>query len=259
MSLAGPTPAVRWSVLRRSTRSIDAAEAHVVGGGARRPEGDGAAALGFHRGRRGAGEPPVLDDDGGPAVRPVVLGVPDGRAPRRRRAPRPCTGRRAPAKRRSSSAPNRRAVGVRQQHVVVLGQEAHRRRRVGIGPRRVGQVEQLAAALVAERRAAAAAAARTPRRMPVSRDHAVDVGGRRRAEGGEVAEHDLVDRRWSTPAVAPTHDVERRRASPARGLPHTPRGGTCTSGQQAAAGVGQRRRRAGRGTARPAPPGARRR
>ena len=35
------------------------------------------------------------------------------------------------------------AVGVRQDHVVVVGQEAHRRRCVGVGTGGVGQVEQL--------------------------------------------------------------------------------------------------------------------
>ena len=43
-----------------------------------------------------------------------------------------------------------RPVGVAEQDVVVLGQEARRGRRVRVGPRRVGQVEQLASRSVPE-------------------------------------------------------------------------------------------------------------
>ena len=45
---------------------------------------------------------------------------------------------------------NAAAVGVGEQNVVVLGQEARRRGGVGIWPRRVGQVEELLSVLVAE-------------------------------------------------------------------------------------------------------------
>ncbi len=41
-------------------------------------------------------------------------------------------------------------VGVGEQHVVVLGQEARRRGGVGIRPRRVGQIEELLSVLIAE-------------------------------------------------------------------------------------------------------------
>ena len=43
------------------------------------------------------------------------------------------------------------SVGVREQHVVVLGEEARRSGRVRIGAGRIGEIEELAAALVAER------------------------------------------------------------------------------------------------------------
>ena len=37
-----------------------------------------------------------------------------------------------------------------EEDVVVLAEEAHRRRDVRVGPRRIGKVEELSAALVAE-------------------------------------------------------------------------------------------------------------
>lgn len=39
---------------------------------------------------------------------------------------------------------------MREERVVVFAEKAHRRRRAGIGPRRLGQVEALAALRVAE-------------------------------------------------------------------------------------------------------------
>ena len=83
---------------------------------------------------------------------------------------------------------------MRQEDVVVLGQEADRRRRVRVRDRRVGQVEQLAAGLVAvrdERRAQPLedlAQPGQPRPGP-------GVGGRRGAERREVAADRLV-RSW---------------------------------------------------------------
>jgi hypothetical protein len=55
---------------------------------------------------------------------------------------------------------------VSEQHVVVLAEEAHRRRCVGVGPRRVGQVEELLAVLVGE--------GHEPRAQPF--DHGVELG-----------------------------------------------------------------------------------
>ena len=65
---------------------------------------------------------------------------------------------------------------------------------LGVGPRRVGQVEQLAAALVAERPQLRAQAVDDLAQAGQARPRG-DVGDRRRAERGEVAQHDVVDRR----------------------------------------------------------------
>ena len=85
-------------------------------------------------------------------------------------------------------------VGVGQQHVVVLGEEARRAGGVGIGTRTVRDVEELAPVLVPERTEARAEAldhlSHTGQARP--RRH-VRHGGR--AEGGEVTQHHLVDRR----------------------------------------------------------------
>ncbi len=86
-----------------------------------------------------------------------------------------------------------RAVGVRQDRVVALGQEARRRRREGSGSGPPGTSKQLATVLVAEAaqlRAQAidrAAEAAHPR----PRAHVVDARG---AERGEVAQQQLVGR-----------------------------------------------------------------
>ena len=87
-----------------------------------------------------------------------------------------------------------RAVGVRQHDVVVLGQEPHRRRRVGIGrARRAGRT---APGPRSSRNVRSCGRRRSnTARSPVRRDHVGGVGHRRRAEGAEVAEHDVVDRR----------------------------------------------------------------
>ena len=85
------------------------------------------------------------------------------------------------------------AVVVGEQDVVVLRQEAHGRRRVRGRARRVREVEELATALVAERDElrpqplddCAQPGQAAPRRH---------VGDRGRAERGEVAQHDRVDR-----------------------------------------------------------------
>jgi hypothetical protein len=105
-----------------------------------------------------------------------------------------------------------RAVGVCEQHVVVLGQEARRRRRRRVGQRRAGHVEQLAPGLVGERH--------EPRPQPLEhraqpgeagpRAH---VGRRRRPERGEVTQHDRVAQLLRAEAVEPRpqRDVRVRR------------------------------------------------
>ena len=87
-----------------------------------------------------------------------------------------------------------RAVGMREEHVVVFGEVARRSRRVGIGAWCVGRVEQFPAVFVVERP--------QPRCEPVDdfaqrREAAPcgDVGDRRGPERGEVAEDEVVDRR----------------------------------------------------------------
>ena len=86
------------------------------------------------------------------------------------------------------------AIGVGQEHVVVLGEEARRRRNVGVGERRVGHVVQHPTPLVGER-AQARSEPLEHLGEPGEPRPGRDIGGRRRTEGGEVAEHDLVDRR----------------------------------------------------------------
>ena len=104
-----------------------------------------------------------------------------------------------------------RAVVVGEREVVVLGQEARRRGRVRVGQQPVRDVEQLAAALVAER----------PQPGPQPVDHraqpgepgpGADVGDRRRPEGREVAQHEPVHRRVGVERRA----EERLRERPAR-------------------------------------------
>ena len=63
----------------------------------------------------------------------------------------PCTRSTPAPSAPASSGDVAAAVGVREQRVVVLGEEAHRRGRVRVGERCVGHVDQLATALVAER------------------------------------------------------------------------------------------------------------
>ena len=134
----------------------------------------------------------------------------------------------APAERRTPSLEEHPAsLGVREQDVVVLGQEADRRGRVRIGPRRVGQVEELAAVLVAER----------PQPRPQALDDLAQPGqpapgrhvrDRRRPERGEVPEDDVVERRPARERPAEPR-LGGRRAVTCEVAPQTPRGGTWTS------------------------------
>ena len=85
-------------------------------------------------------------------------------------------------------------VRVREQDVVVLGEEPDRRRRVRVGPRRIGPIEQLAAALVTEPTESGATRSTTSR-IPVNRDHDDTSADGGRPERAEVAQHNFIDRR----------------------------------------------------------------
>ena len=84
-------------------------------------------------------------------------------------------------------------VGVGEGHVVELGEEPDRGRGAGVGPGGVGEVEQLPAGLVAEGAEAGAEPvgdlAQAGQAGP-----GLDVHGAGRAEGGQVAQDDPVDR-----------------------------------------------------------------
>ena len=141
-------------------------------------------------------------------------------------------------------------VVVRQDGVVVLGQETGRSRRVGIGQRGVGQIVQLAPTFVAER---AEFRPQSLGHLADAREAAPggDVGVARRTERRQVAQHDVIDRR-----------LGRGRSTEPRlggGRPHlaalSPQAsGRCLHERQVvAAGIGQGGTVASRGTAPPAP------
>ena len=97
--------------------------------------------------------------------------------------------------------------GVGEQDAVEGRQQARRRRRLGVGPRRVGQVVERAAVLVLEAlEVRAEALERLAHRRRAPADPARHVLGARRPEGPQVAAHDLVERL-----------VALRRAARARG------------------------------------------
>ena len=115
--------------------------------------------------------------------------------------------------------------GVGQQDVVVLGEESRGCRSVRVGSARVGQVEQLAAPLVAER----------PKHRPQTVEHLTHsgqpaprrhIGSTGRAEGGEVAHHDAVDGRVRLDR--PAQPGLRGRVHRLRRAPPDPAGGTWT-------------------------------
>ena len=85
-------------------------------------------------------------------------------------------------------------VRVREQDVVVLGEEPDRRRRVRVGPGRIGPIEQLAAALVTEPTESGRDAIDDFAHpgQPGPRRH-VRHGGR--SERAEVPQHNFIDRR----------------------------------------------------------------
>ena len=139
--------------------------------GARRQEAEETASLCLDRSRRTAREPlgERHRERDRACLRP--LEPPDRR--RRRRRGGPSRGRCASFGRARDAVARGTpcSLGVREQQVVVLGQEPDGRGRLRIGPRRVGQVEQLAAVLVAECPQAGRRRSTTSR-SPVSRHHA---------------------------------------------------------------------------------------
>ena len=154
---------------------------------------------------------------------------------------------------RCSSETNRLRSACDSNTLSYCGQEPRRRRCVGVGPRGVGEVDELPPALVAEH--------------PQPREQTVDdgadagqprprgdVGRCRRAEGAEVAQHDVVERRRRVEGPAQPR-LRRRQPHLAPSCPTRPAAGP----GRAAAGTGRRRRgrrRGGRGTARRTPPAA---
>ena len=162
----------------------------------------------------------------------------------------------AAAERRTASLEEHPAsLGVREQDVVVLGQEADGRGRVRIGPRRVGQVEELAAVLAAEGPQARpealddlaqpgqpAPGRRRPRPSP-ARTRRGTGGRRRRATAGASSGRPSHDSAVASLTCAASHP-RRRGAAPGRAR--------ACSGRRARAPPGR-----GPGTARRAPLGAR--
>ncbi len=140
------------------------------------------------------------------------------------------------------------AVIVRDEDVVELGQEPRRRRRVRIGQRAVRHVEELAAALVAER---AELGSQPIEDLPDAgeagpRPHVGRGGG---TERREVAQHEVVGQRVGLGIAA--EPVAHRRPHDACPLaPHTPRGGIWTIGTMKRTAVA----RAAASTARPSFP-----
>ncbi len=138
-----------------------------------------------------------------PESRPSFLSAPKRSPVFMRPAPR--CARRVPGEVFRNDAP---PVLVPQQDVVVLPQQAYRSRDLGVGARCLGHVEQLPAVLVAERH--------EPRAQPLEHHlqsrqarpvlHVHDRGG---AEGLEVAERQLVDRRLGVELAAGPR-LERR-------------------------------------------------
>ena len=120
-----------------------------------------------------------------------------------------------------------RAVGVREQDVVVLGEEARRGGRRRVGQRRVGRRRAARGRARRGTSAAAVAAARRPRAgrpgRTTSRTSATVAG----PERGEVAQDERVGRRAGVERPRRATPRPWPRSPPAR--PQSPRGGTCTS------------------------------
>ena len=107
------------------------------------------------------------------------------------------------------------AVGVGEHEAVELGQEAHRRRRVGGRTRRVRQVEELAAALVARSATSSPRSASNVAPRPRDARPLLGVGDGRRTERGQVAAHER---------LAPSLAVARLGEPQARDRAETPSG-----------------------------------
>jgi hypothetical protein len=129
------------------------------------------------------------------------------------------------------------AIGVREKHVVVLRQEAWRRRRFRIGPRSVRKVEELAIPFVPK----------SPQPGAKPLDHGAQprqarprrhVRHRRRPEGGQVAKDDVVDRRLGDERTTQP-GFRGGRADLSGMAPDTPRR-DLDEGEEAPARIGER-------------------
>ena len=150
--------------------------------------------------------------------------------------------RAAPACRRGTAIPvlvghEPGSVGVGQEDVVVLGEEPGGAGVSGSGRGAPVRSNSSRPRCSAERPQPGRSRS-TISPMPVSRDH--EVGGARRAERTEVAEHDAPDR-GRVAARAASHVLSGRQRPPDRAPPQ-PRGGTWTKGR---GGTGRRSERGG--------------
>ena len=147
--------------------------------------------------------------------------------------PSPCA-RRSPSRARCSSDPNRVRSACERSTLSYSGRKRGGAGTSASGSGASGHVVQHPATLVAEGAQARPEALDHLARAPVSRDHAATSAIDGRPEGGEVAQHDLVDRRArssgrgpSTPRAwwrAPCPSVPTRRAA----APARARGGSGT-------------------------------
>ena len=125
---------------------------------------------------------------------------------------------------------------VREQQVVVLRQEPHRRRGLGGRPGCVGKVEQLHPGRAVERPQAPAVALDDLAQARQARERG-DVGHRRRAEDSEVAHQQVVDPARGVELEAGPR-LERRRGDLHRRAPHAA-GRDLHQRQVAPTGVGE--------------------
>ena len=126
------------------------------------------------------------------------------------------------------------AVGVGQQQVIELRQEAHRSRLVFVGPRRLGQIEQLAPALVAERSQLRSQRLENLSRVGQTRPR-LQIVGTGRTECREVAQGHGWPRQ---PSSAPRPATTRRRQS--RSTTGTPTASRPAASARAAGASGRR-------------------
>ncbi len=129
-------------------------------------------------------------------------------------------------------------VGVRQERVVVLGEEAHRCLDVAGRPRRIGQIEELPAALVTEAAQLWAQPFDDFAKACQVRPRG-DVGDGRGTKGLEISQHDVVDAgrggeldaRPNVRAVSSRPDPNDPTARVAGPAPAPAGSGTCRPGQ----------------------------